>query len=51
MTKRTTITTKIAMALASFLGLALIVCANTASTCVIHQPKAPEGLKKFSKLK
>lgn len=51
MTKRTTITKMIAMVLASFLGVALTICANTASTLVVHQPKAPDGLNRFSKLK
>lgn len=51
MTKRTTITTKIAMVLASFLGVALTICANTASTFVVHQPKSPNGINRFSKLK
>lgn len=41
---------KAAAALAAFLGVVLFVCANTASCGMIHQPKAPDGLKAFSKI-
>lgn len=42
---------KFAPALAGFLSLALVVCANTSSTCIIHQPEAPKGLDRFSKVR
>lgn len=51
MKKSKTSVSKLAASCVSLLGMALFVCANTASTGVVHQPKAPEGLKKFSKLK
>lgn len=41
---------KAAAAMAAFLGVVLFVCANTASCGMIHQPKAPDGLKAFSKI-
>lgn len=36
---------------AFFLSAALFVGANTASSCVVFQPKAPESLRRFSKIK
>lgn len=51
MKKSKTLMAKLAMACASLLGVALVVCANTASTGLVHQPKAPECLNKFSMLK
>ncbi len=42
---------KFAPVLASFLSLALVVCANTSSTLVVHQPEAPKGLDRFSKVR
>ncbi len=51
MKKNKTSVSKLASSCASLLGMTLVVCANTASTGLVHQPKAPEGLKKFSKLK
>ncbi len=46
-----TLYTRFATMLAGLLGIALVICSNTASTALIHQPKAPKGLDKFSKLK
>lgn len=51
MKKSKTSVSKLAASCVSLLGMALFVCANTASTGVVHQPKAPDGLKRFSKLK
>lgn len=51
MAKHKTFSTRFATMFAGFLGIALVICANTASTCVIHQPKKPKGLDKFSKLR
>ncbi len=51
MTKHKTFSTRFATMLAGLLGISLAVCANTASTCVIHQPTTPKGLEKFSKLR
>lgn len=51
MEKSKTFMAKLAMLCASLLGMALVVCANTASTGLVHQPKAPDGLNRFSKLK
>lgn len=51
MANRKVIKNHIATALAGFLSIALVICANTASTLLIHQPKTPEGLNKFSKLR
>lgn len=42
---------KIAAAIASVLCAALVVCANTNSCMMIHQPKAPADLARFSKIK
>lgn len=50
MTKNQILKTRFATILAGFLSIALVICANTASTCVIHQPKKPKDLDKFSKL-
>lgn len=36
---------------AFFLSAVLFVSANTASSGVVHQPKAPESLRRFSKIK
>lgn len=51
MEKSKTLVAKLALACASLLGIALVVCANTASTFIIHQPNAPKKLDRFSKLK
>ena len=41
--------------LAKFASIALcavlFLCANTNSSCLIHQPETPKGLDKFSKIK
>lgn len=42
---------KIAAAIASVLCAALVVCANTNSCMMIHQPKVPADLARFSKIK
>ena len=41
---------KIATALSSILCAVLFVCANTNSCVMVHQPEAPEGLERFSKV-
>ena len=41
---------RIATALSSVLCAVLFVCANTNSCVMIHQPEAPEGLERFSKV-
>ena len=43
-------TYKIAAALSSVLCAVLFVCANTNSCGMIHQPEAPEGLARFSRV-
>lgn len=43
-------THKIATALSSILCAVLFVCANTNSCIMIHQPKAPAELARFSKV-
>lgn len=51
MKKSKSMASKLAMVCANLLGMALIVCANTASSGLVHQHKAPEALNKFSKVK
>lgn len=51
MTKTKTLISKFAAGTAFFLSAILFVGANTASSCIIHQPKAPETLRRYSKLK
>ena len=43
--------TKLAGAVSAFLMAVLFISANTNSCIVIHQPKAPKALDKFSKVK
>lgn len=43
-------TYKIATALSSILCVVLFVCANTNSCGMVHQPEAPEGLERYSKV-
>lgn len=38
-----------AMLLTALLSAVLFVCANSNSCLMIHQPKAPEGLGRYSK--
>lgn len=42
---------KVASILSAALCAVLFVCANTNSCFMIHQPTAPDGLHKFSKMK
>ena len=51
MTKAKSLITKFAAATAFFFSAVLFVGANTASSGMIHQPKAPETLRRFSKRK
>lgn len=51
MTKAKTLMTQIATAAVFFLSAILFVGANTASSGMIHQPKAPEALRRYSKIK
>ena len=51
MTKAKSLITKFAAAAAFFFSAMLFVGANTASSGMIHQPKAPQTLRRFSKLK
>ena len=51
MTKAKSLITKFAAAAAFFFSAMLFVGANTASSGMIHQPKAPESLRRFSKIK
>ncbi len=51
MTIQNTISTKIATLLAGILSIALLLFANTTSTCILHQEKAPASLDKYRKLK
>lgn len=51
MTNVKAIANKIAAGTAFFFSAILFVGANTASSCIIHQPKAPEALRRFSKIK
>lgn len=41
----------LATATVEVLSLVLFVCANTTSSSMIYQPKAPEKLKDFSMIK
>ena len=50
-TKAASFRFKMGKFLASFLALALCVCANTTSSIIIHQPKAPEGIERFKRCK
>lgn len=36
---------------ATFLNAVLFICANSNSTWIAHQPKAPEALSRYSKIK
>ena len=51
MTKTKALISKFAAGIAFFLSAVLFVSANTASSGVVHQPKAPESLRRFSKIK
>lgn len=51
MTTVRTLTSRLAGFAAFFLSAVLFVGANTASSGIIHQPKAPESLRRFSKIK
>lgn len=51
MTKANSFIAKLAAGFAFFLSAVLFVGANTASSGMIHQPKAPESLRRFSKIK
>ncbi len=42
---------KLATILSSALCAVLFICANTGSSGMIHQPKAPADLNRFSKFK
>lgn len=42
---------KMAAMCTSVLSLALVVCANTNSCCLIHQRETPDDLNRFSKIK
>lgn len=42
---------RVAAAIVPVLTAVLFVCANSNSCLMIHQPKAPEGLERFSKVK
>ena len=51
MTKVKTVVSKLAVGASFFLSAILFVGANTASSSMIFQPKAPESLRRFSKIK
>lgn len=51
MTTIRTLASRLAGFTAFFLSAVLFVGANTASSGIIHQPKAPESLRRFSKIK
>lgn len=36
---------------AIFLNAVMLICANTNSSLMIYQPKAPEALSRFNKIK
>lgn len=42
---------KAASCIAFFLTAVLFVGANSASSCMVYQPKAPAGLSRFRKIK
>ncbi len=50
-TRNNTMKGKVASILSTALCAVLFVCANTNSCFMIHQPQAPHGLHKFSKMK
>ena len=49
--KFTSFITKVAPAVKAVLLVVLFVSANTNSCALIHQPKAPDAIKRFSKVK
>lgn len=51
MTKTKMMINKLALMGAAILSGILFLCANTNSCLMVHQPKAPKGLDKFSKVK
>lgn len=51
MTKSKSLFSTFAKAAAFFFSAVLCVSANSASSGIIYQPKAPESLSKFSKVK
>ncbi len=51
MTKTKSLFSNFAKAIAFFFSAVLCVSANSTSSCIIYQPKAPEALSKFSKVK
>lgn len=51
MTKIKSLISKLAAGTAFFFSAILFVGANTASSGFLHQPKAPESLRRFSKIK
>ncbi len=51
MSKAKRVTTKLAAFVTCFLSAVLFVNANSASSIVIHQEKAPAELKRFSRIK
>lgn len=42
---------KFALLFSGLLSLVLCVCANTTSCAMVHQPEAPDALKRYSKIK
>lgn len=51
MTTAKNVINRVAAFAAFFLFAVIFVGANTASSCVVFQPKAPESLRRFSKIK
>lgn len=45
------LTRKLAKLAVSALCAVLFICANTNSCCMVHQPQAPVGIERFSKLR
>lgn len=50
MTKVKNLYYQFAIAFSALMSAVLFVCANTNSCLMVHQPKAPEALSKFSKI-
>lgn len=51
MTKIKSMYYSLAMSFALLLNVVMIICANTNSCAMIHQPEAPKALERYSKIK
>lgn len=51
MTKMKNLYYRFALLFSAFLGAVLFVAANSNSCLMVHQPEAPESLRRYSKIK